>query len=151
MRPSPEAIATEPAARRPRIGLVVDNLDWHARVLSRALTALGAATAPIRLTACGFATSSPTGLTIDGLGTALPEAIVVRSISGGSFEAVTLRLGILHAARDLGVMVWNDARAIERCVDKSMTSFLLHRAGLPTPPTWVMEEPAAAAALVERE
>ena len=26
---------------------------------------------------------------------------------------------------ELGVVVWNDARAIERCVDKSMTSFLL--------------------------
>jgi hypothetical protein len=31
---------------------------------------------------------------------------MVRSMSGGSFEAVTLRLGILHAARELGVMVW---------------------------------------------
>jgi len=151
MRPSPEAIATEPAARRPRIGLVVDNMDRHARALSRALAALGAATVPIRLTACGFATSSPMGLAIDGLGTALPDAIVVRSMSGGSFEAVTLRLGILHAARDLGVMVWNDARAIERCVDKSMTSFLLARAGVPTPPTWTMESAEAARALVERE
>jgi len=27
------------------------------------------------------------------------------------------------------VVVWNDARAIEHCVDKSMTSFLLARAG----------------------
>ena len=35
--------------------------------------------------------------------------------------------------------VVNDARAIERCVDKSMTSFLLARAGLPTPPTWVAQ------------
>jgi tetrahydromethanopterin:alpha-L-glutamate ligase len=151
MRPSPEAIATQPAARRPRIGLVVDNLDWHARVLSGALGALGAATAPIRLTACGFATASPTGLAIDGLGTSLPDAIVVRSMSGGSFEAVTLRLGILHAARDLGVMVWNDARAIERCVDKSMTSFLLARAGIATPPTWAIEVREAAAAIVARE
>jgi len=151
MRPSPEAIATEPAARRPRIGLVVDNMDRHARALSRALAALGAATVPIRLTACGFATSSPMGLAIDGLGTALPDAIVVRSMSGGSFEAVTLRLGILHAARDLGVMVWNDARAIERCVDKSMTSFLLASAGIATPPNWAVEARQAAAAIVARE
>src|SRR6266849_9245995 len=151
MRPSPEAVATQPAARRPHVGLVVDNLDWHARALSRALAALGAATAPIRLTACGFATSSPTGLTIDGLGTALPDAIVVRSMSGGSFEAVTLRLGILHAARDLGVMVWNTARAIERCVDKSMTSFLLARAGIPTPATLVTEAADSAASWRENQ
>src|SRR5262249_21158826 len=77
--------------------------------------------------------------------------ILVRSMSGGSFEAVTLRLGILHAARDLGVIVWNDARAIERCVDKSMTSFLLARAGIATPPTWVVESREAATAIVARE
>jgi RimK family alpha-L-glutamate ligase len=130
---------------------VVDNMDWHARALSRALVALGVNPTPIRLTACGFATSSPTGLAIDGLGTALPDAMVVRSLSGGSFEAVTLRLGILHAAGDLGVIVWNDARAIERCVDKSMTSFLLARAGIATPPTWVVESRQAAAAIVARE
>ena len=151
MRPSPEIIATRPAARRPCVGLVVDNLDWHARTLSRALAALGAVTAPIRLTACGFATSNPTGLSIDGLETTLPDAIVVRTMSGGTFEAVTLRLGILHAARDLGVVVWNDARAIERCVDKSMTSFLLARAGVATPPTWAVESRKAAIAVVARE
>jgi RimK family alpha-L-glutamate ligase len=151
MRPSPDAIAIEPAAWRPHVGLVLDNMDWHARELSRALTALGATSTPIRLTACGFATPGATGLEIDGFGAGLPDAILVRSMSGGSFEAVTLRLGILHAARELGVMVWNDARAIERCVDKSMTSFLLARAGIATPPAWVVESRAAAAAIVLRE
>ena len=38
--------------------------------------------------------------------------------------------------RELGVTVWNDARAIERCVDKSTTTFFLQRAGIPTPWTW---------------
>ena len=151
MRPSLEAIATKPAARRPHVGLVIDHMDWHARALSRALTALGATSAPIRLTACGFATLSATGIAIDGFGAGPPDAILVRSMSGGSFEAVTLRLGILHAARELGVMVWNDARAIERCVDKSMTSFLLARAGIATPPAWAVESREAAAAIVVRE
>ncbi len=151
MRLSPEAIATQRANRRLHIGLVVDNIDWHARALSRALAALGAKSTPIRLTACGFATSGATGLAIDGFGAGLPDAILVRSMSGGSFEAVTLRLGVLHAARDLGVMVWNDARAIERCVDKSMTSFLLARAGVATPPTWAVESREAAIAIVMRE
>jgi RimK family alpha-L-glutamate ligase len=126
-------------------------MDWHARVLTRAFAALGATSAPIMLTACGIATSIATGLAIDGLGAGLPDAILVRDMSGGSFEAVTLRLGILHAAREVGVTVWNDARAIERCVDKSMTSFLLARAGLPTPPAWAVESREAAAAIVARE
>ena len=72
-------------------------------------------------------------------------------MSAGSFEAITKRLGVLHALAELGVVVWNDARAIERCVDKSMTSFLLARAGVPTPPTWTTESAEAARALVERE
>jgi RimK family alpha-L-glutamate ligase len=126
-------------------------MDWHARRLTRAFAALGAMATPIRLTACGFATAGPTGLTIDGFGTGLPDAILVRDMAGASFEAVTLRLGILHAAREAGVPVWNDARAIERCVDKSMTSFLLARAGLPTPPTWAVESRDDAAAIVVQE
>jgi tetrahydromethanopterin:alpha-L-glutamate ligase len=72
-------------------------------------------------------------------------------MAGGTFEAVTLRLGILHALHELGVMVWNEARAIERCVDKSMSSFLLARAGIPTPPTWATESWEAAQAIAVRE
>jgi tetrahydromethanopterin:alpha-L-glutamate ligase len=143
-------LATEPAVRL-HIGLVACSMDWHARVLARAFATLGAALTPVRLTACGFATGSPTGIAIDGFGDRLPDAILVRDMEGGGFEAVTLRLGILHAAREAGVLVWNDARAIERCVDKSMTSFLLARAGLPTPPTWTVESRDAAAAIVARE
>ena len=137
MRPSPERFAIErqdiPADRRSRgrsHGLA------RARACRRACGARGVGTAPIRLHLCGFATQSATGLQIDGLGESLPDAVVVRSMSGGTFEAVTLRLGILHALRERGVLVWNDARAIERCVDKSMTSFLLAHAGIATPATW---------------
>jgi tetrahydromethanopterin:alpha-L-glutamate ligase len=64
---------------------------------------------------------------------------------------VTLRLGILHALREAGVLVYNDARAIERCVDKSMTSFLLDRVALPTPPTWTVETAETARAIVRSE
>jgi len=100
---------------------------------------------------CGIATRNGTGLHIDGFGKTLPDALVVRTMSGGTFEAVTLRLGVLHALRELGVTVWNDARAIERCVDKSMASFLLARAGIPTPATWATESYEHAYAIVERE
>src|SRR5262249_6998956 len=103
-----------------------------------------------RLEDCRFATGSA-GVSIAGFAGRLPDAVVVRSLSGGSFEAVTLRLGILHALRQLRVPVWNDARAIERCVDKSATSFLLTQAGIPTPETWATEQPAVARAIVERE
>jgi tetrahydromethanopterin:alpha-L-glutamate ligase len=139
-RPSP---VLEPVT--PWVALVGDRVDWHARELVRALSAHGAHAVPIRLERCAFATTNPFGLRIDGFADRLPDAVIVRSMSGGTFEAVTRRLGILHALRELGVTVWNDARAIERCVDKSMTSFLLARAGIPTPATFVTENTDSAA------
>jgi RimK family alpha-L-glutamate ligase len=134
-----------------RVGLVIDSVDWHARQFIAALSSRGVETVPVQLSSCGIATSSPSGLNIEGFGEALPDAVVVRTMSGGPFEAVTLRLGVLHALRELGVIVWNDARAIERCVDKSMTSFLLSRAGIPTPATWATESYQQACTIAERE
>jgi tetrahydromethanopterin:alpha-L-glutamate ligase len=135
----------------PTILVVSDQRDWHARQMEGAFTAVGARVERIDLAQCGFDTRSASGLALPVLGSRLPDAVHVRTLSAGSFEAVTKRLGVLHALTKLGVVVWNDARAIERCVDKSMTSFLLARAGVPTPPSWAMEAPLAARALVERE
>jgi RimK family alpha-L-glutamate ligase len=151
MRPSPERFGTDGEASQPIVGLVIDRMDWHAREIASALAARGFGAAPIRLHLCGFATQSASGLRIDGIGKCLPDAVVVRSMSGGSFEAVTLRLGVLHALRERGIIVWNDARAIERCVDKSMTSFLLSRAGIATPPTWAVESYDQARAIAQDE
>jgi tetrahydromethanopterin:alpha-L-glutamate ligase len=151
MSRSRNAPAARPAARGPAIALMVDGLDWHARELIKAFAALGARTVPVALPACEVTTASPFGLRIPGFADRLPDAVLVRTMSGGTFEAVTLRLGILHALREIGVPVWNDARAIERCVDKSMTSFLLARAGLATPATWATETPEAARDIVRRE
>jgi RimK family alpha-L-glutamate ligase len=133
------------------VGLVIDGVDWHARQLIRAFGMRCVRTVPIRLPLCGLVTRSATGLHLDGLGETLPDAVIVRTISGGTFETVTLRLGILHALRECGVPVWNDARAIERCVDKSMTSFLLSRAGIATPATWAFESYEEARAIIRRE
>lgn len=151
MPPSLERLGSDRPPPRPIVGLVVDNFDWHARQLANAFATRGIATAPIHLPLCRFCTHGGSGLHIDGFGENLPDAVVVRTMSGGTFEAVTLRLGILHALRDLGVMVWNDALAIERCVDKSMTSFLLKRAGIPTPETWVTESFEQARSIVQCE
>jgi RimK family alpha-L-glutamate ligase len=147
-----DAFAAEPAAARaPLVALVVEGIDWHARMLAQAFAALGVRTRPVDLRACAIETQRSGGLAIDGMEDRLPDAVLVRTMSGGTFQAVTMRLGILHALRENGVLVWNDARAIERCVDKSMTSFLLAHAGIPTPATWAVESPDAARAIVRRE
>jgi RimK family alpha-L-glutamate ligase len=134
-----------------RIGLAIDDRDWHARTLLRAFAAHNATARPFRLADAAFVTRHPYGLALPGFGDALPDAVLVRSISSGSFEEVTRRLGVLHALRELGVPVWNDARAIERCVDKSTTSFLLGHAGLATPATWAVEGKEAAVAIAAHE
>jgi tetrahydromethanopterin:alpha-L-glutamate ligase len=146
-----DAFAAEPAAAPPLVALVVEGADWHSRMLAQAFAALGVRTRVISLRACAIDTQRPAGLDIAELGDRLPDAVLVRTMSGGTFQAVTLRLGILHALLENGVLVWNDARAIERCVDKSMTSFLLARAGIPTPATWAVEFEDAARAIVGRE
>jgi RimK family alpha-L-glutamate ligase len=140
------------AAPRPvRVGLVTNVVDWHARRLMAACRKAGVKVLPMRLEDCRFDTSVPSGLVLDGFGASLPDAVLARTLSGGSFEAVTLRLGILHALAGLGVPVLNNARAIERCVDKSTTSFLLARAGIPTPATWAVEKAEAARTIVAAE
>ncbi|HWM32501.1 MAG TPA: RimK family alpha-L-glutamate ligase, partial [Methyloceanibacter sp.] len=121
---------------RPAIVVFGDGRDWHGKSLLRAFKRRGIAPLLAPLNACGFSTETATGLAIPGLGDHRPDGAFVRFVPGGSFEEVTLYLGVLHALRELGVTVWNDARAIERCVDKSTTTFFLQREGLPTPRTF---------------
>lgn len=135
-----------------RVAIMTDETGWHTRQLQQALRARGAEGRCLDLADCRIDTTAAWhGLVLPGFGRALPDAVLVRGIAGGSFEQVTKRLGVLHALRELGVPVYNDARAIERSVDKSMTSLLLHAAGVPAPPTWAMESPAQAQRLVMRE
>jgi len=135
-----------------RVALMTDATGWHTRELQRALRARGCSGRCLDLADCRVDTTHARhGLVLPGFGDRLPDAVLVRGIAGGSFEQVTLRLGVLHALRELGVPVYNDARAIERSVDKSMTTLLLHAAGIPTPPTWATESAAQAQRLVMRE
>jgi tetrahydromethanopterin:alpha-L-glutamate ligase len=136
----------------PRVAIMTDAIGWHTRQLQAALRERGALGRCVDLADCRIDTTAAWhGLAIPGFGNDLPDAVLVRGIAGGSFEQVTKRLGVLHALREFGVPVYNDARAIERSVDKSMTSFLLHRAGVPTPPTWAVESAAFAQRVLMRE
>ena len=132
----------------PRIALFIEEYksDWHSRHLRQALERRGAIVLTSTLKDCAFDTRMASGLDIPGFDGRLPDGAFVRSVSTGTLEQITKRLGILHALRESGVRVWNDARAIERCVDKSTATFLFQKAGLPTPPTRVVEERANALA-----
>jgi RimK family alpha-L-glutamate ligase len=134
---------------RLRIAIVTDEPGWHGAELRRALEARNAEVRFVSLRECRLElTGAGTGIVIPGYANRLPDGVMVRDIPGGSLEQVVLRLDLLHALRELGVPVYNDPRAIERTVDKAMTSLLLQRACVPTPPTCVTEASARAEAFL---
>ena len=123
------------------IAILTDSPGWHGRRLARAFAQLGVASAFASLSDCRVdLEANRWGIVIPGFDTRLPDAVFVREIAAGTFEQVTLRLGLLHALSEHGVPVYNTARAVERTVDKSMTSLLLRKAGIDTPATWVTEQ-----------
>lgn len=71
-----------------------------------------------------------------------PPAAFVRGIAGGTLPQVITRLNVLHMLATYGVRIYNDVKAIERTVDKVMTSFLLRTHNVATPATWTCESRA---------
>lgn len=150
---STRASSTGPSAMRTakHVAIFSDAPDWHARRLTSALAARGVASTVLSLSQCMMETASPDAIRVPGFEERLPDGALIRLISAGTLEQITLRLGIIHALEALGVVTYNDAATLERTVDKSMTSFLVQRAGLPTPPTWVTEDADAARGIAARE
>lgn len=134
-----------------RIGLAADNGNWHKGRLLAALTGLGVEPVLFSLADVAVVTGRGEPLRVPGFPERLPDGVLLRTIAGGTFEATTMRLGVLHALVAAGTTVWNAPAAIERCVDKAATSLTIARAGLPTPDTFVFSKRGAAADLVARE
>ena len=138
--------------RTPRIAIFTDEPGWHGRVLSEAFAAAGCEASYVSLKDCRIDVDGarPT-VVIPGFEDGLPAGALVRGVAGGTLEEVVLRLDVLHVLPVLGVPIVNSGRAIERTVDKAMTSFLLAHAGIPTPRTWVAESRTAAVEVAARE
>ena len=134
-----------------RIALAADNGNWHKARLRRALESMGTEPVLFSLDDVAVVTGGGEPLLVPGFADGLPDGLLLRTIAGGTFEATTMRLGVLHALVSAGVTVWNAPVAIERSVDKAATSLLIARAGLPTPDTFVFSKREAAAERVARE
>jgi len=147
-RPMPRTM--RPAAGR--IAIATDDPGWHGAQLRRAFKARAYSSVYVKLEDCRIDLQHGIqGIVMPGFDARLPDAVFVRGIAAGTLEQVVLRLDILHALREIGIPVYNSARAVERSVDKAMTSFLLKNAGIPTPPTWVTESAAQARSILLRE
>ncbi len=135
----------------PAVAIFTDDPGWHGARLCAALAECGWEGRYVSLKACHFDLSAAgPDLQIPGFDS-LPDAAFVRGVPGGTLEEVVYYLDVLHALRCLGVLVYNDGHAIERSVDKGMTSFLLHTAGVPTPPAWVMRDPIEVVRVLARK
>jgi len=135
-----------------RIAIFTEDPGWHGAQLRKAFASKGYVAEYVSLTDCKI-TVEPDQLPviIPGFEQSLPNAVFVRGVPGGSLEEVVFYLDILHALKLLQIPVYNDGGAIERSVDKAMTSLLLTQAGLPTPPTWVVRDRIRALAIAENE
>jgi len=135
-----------------RIAIFTDDPGWHGKQLRLAFARRGYASEYVSLTECKFNLDS-SGLPIDipGFELSMPDAVFVRGVPGGSLQEVVFYLDILHALKFIGIPVYNDGHAIEKSVDKGMTSFLLKNAGLNTPTTWVLKDRAKAIKIAEQE
>ncbi len=135
-----------------QIAIVTEDPGWHGARLKKALARRCITGAYVSLTQCQLALyDGGLPVRIPGFEQRLPDGVIVRGVPGGSLEEVIFHLDILHALKWLDIPVYNDAGAIERTVDKAMTSFLLSRAGIPTPPTWVVRRPEQALAVAHAE
>ena len=133
-----------------RIVVFTDARGWHEKQLESAFLGVGANPHFVSLSQCRFSDHTDFGgLTIPGLENVLPQGVFVRSVSAGTFEQVTLRLGFLHALAAMSVSVMNAASVIERTVDKSMTSHLLQKEQVATVPSWTCESRESATQQLE--
>ena len=138
-----------------RVPIFTDEADqaggWHGASLQQAFAARGIEVVFVALQDCVIDLSdSRPKMGIPSFD-CLPTMAFVRGIAAGSLQQVVTRLNVLHVLGMLGVQVYNDAKAIERTVDKGMTSFLLKQAGVATPATWVCESRHVAHSIIQQQ
>lgn len=130
-----------------RIPIFTDDAGWQGAQLKQAFAKRGVEAVFVSLQNCVINLAQPVpNIQIPHFDT-LPSAAFVRGIAGGTLQQVITRLNVLHMLTRQGVRIYNQAQAIERTVDKAMTSFLLRMYGVATPATWVCESRAQTAAI----
>lgn len=123
---------------------------WHGTALCQAFSQRGLEAVFVELHDCVIDLSGQTPRINIPHFKDLPKMAFVRGIAAGSLQQVITRLNVLHILTMQGTTVYNDAKAIERTVDKGMTSFLLKQQGVSTPATWVCESRCHAHQIIEQ-
>ncbi len=123
-----------------RVAVLSAGAGWHVRDLQRAGALLGhqAEAVDFRKVDAGVAVAGYPGALVDH------DAVLVRTMPPGSLEQVVFRMNLLQRLQARGIHVLNAPRAVEICVDKYLTTALLHEAGLRVPATIVCQHADAA-------
>jgi RimK family alpha-L-glutamate ligase len=131
------------------VAILSSRTGWHTDELCRALAARGHVGCVLSYEALSARVGGSGPGLWDGDAPVLSaDAVLARIIPGGSLEQVILRVDALHWIEARGLPVVNPPRAIERTVDKFLTTALLAEAGLPVPETVVCQRPEEAEAAV---
>jgi len=123
---------------------------WHGIALRQAFSKRGLEAVFVELHECVIDLSGQTPHVNIPQFKTLPTMAFVRGIAAGSLQQVITRLNVLHIISMQGTTVYNEAKAIERTVDKGMTSFLLKQQGVATPATWICESRYHAHQIIEQ-
>lgn len=122
-----------------RLPIFTDDPGWHGEQLKQAFANRGIDALYVPLYACSLDIAGNSNVVRIPTFDQLPRGAFVRGVSGGTLQQVITRLNILHMLQQSGVTIYNQPKAIERTVDKAMTSFLLYKNDVATPATWVCE------------
>ncbi|MSR30422.1 MAG: RimK family alpha-L-glutamate ligase [Gemmataceae bacterium] len=110
------------------LSILGDREGWHARDLERAARSRGHEALHLDFQLLGH------GLACDWE-KPQTDGLIVRTMPAGSLEQVVFRMDLLAAWERLGIRVVNRPKALEAAIDKFLSLELLHREGLPVPPT----------------
>ncbi|MHC8441362.1 MAG: ATP-grasp domain-containing protein [Candidatus Eutrophobiaceae bacterium] len=125
--------------RSRHIAIFTEEPGWHGAALAKSFGKKGWSLHFVSLSQCRMELGADScRIALPGI-EGLPAGAFVRSIQSGSLEQVVFRMNILHVLEQQGISVCNPPRAIERAVDKPLTSVLLATQGVPVPQTWVCE------------
>ncbi len=112
---------------------------WHGQALAQAFARQGWQAHMVSLDSCHVSiVDQLVQVRIPGLSQASPIAFV-RGVAAGTTQQIITRMNILHTLQRQGMTIYNQARAIETTVDKSLTTQILAEHGIATPNTWVCE------------
>ena len=139
-----------------KIGIIItDPDDWTARALVTAARENGFSPSVLDLRTAEAGMSSTTlGSTVCFKAGDIPlsdlDAFIVRDVGAGSFEGVSFRFDILRELEAEGIPVINSPEAIQNAANKYHASYLLVKAGLPTPETVAVQSLESALRVVSR-